>query len=144
MAQNTLVKNVVLVHGAFADGSSWSKVIPLLQAKGLHVRNRIKIEAAVRNARAFLKVKEDFGAFDSYCWRFVGGLSKHNRCKATRQIPTTSSESETFSKDLKQRGFSFVGPTVIYAFMQAVGMVNDHVIDCFRHREILSEAANAD
>jgi len=107
------------------------------------IRNRMKIEAAVRNARAFLKVQEEFGNFDSYCWHFVGGQPKLNRWKATRQIPATSSESETFSKDLKRRGFSFVGPTVAYAYMQAVGMVNDHLIDCFRYREILPEIANA-
>jgi len=100
------------------------------------IRNRMKITAAVRNARALLEVREGFGSFDSYCWRFVGGRPKVNRWKATRQIPATSPESEAFSKDLKQRGFSFVGPTVIYAYMQAVGMVNDHLVDCFRHREL--------
>jgi DNA-3-methyladenine glycosylase I len=101
------------------------------------IRNRMKIEAAVRNARAFLKVQEEFGKFDSYCWQFVGGRPKLNRWKATRQIPATSPESEALSKDLKRRGFSFVGPTVAYAYMQAVGMVNDHLVDCFRYREIL-------
>ena len=107
------------------------------------IRNRMKIEAAVRNARAFLKVQEEFGDFDSYCWNFVGGQPNLNRWKATRQIPATSPESEKFSKDLKRRGFSFVGPTVAYAYMQAVGMVNDHLGDCFRYREILREIANA-
>jgi len=100
------------------------------------IRNRMKIQAAVRNARAFLKVQEEFGEFDSYCWRFVGGRPILNRWKATRQIPATSPESKTFSKDLKDRGFSFVGPTVVYAYMQAVGMVNDHLVDCFRYRKI--------
>ena len=100
------------------------------------IRNRMKIEAAVRNARAFLKIQDELGDFDSYCWRFVGGRPKLNRWKATRQIPATSPESDAFSKDLKQRGFSFVGPTVVYAYMQAVGMVNDHLVDCFRYREI--------
>ncbi len=100
------------------------------------IRNRMKIEAAVRNARAFLKIQEEFGSFDSYCWRFVGGRPKLNRWKILRQIPGTSPESDAFSKDLKHRGFSFVGSTVIYAHMQAVGMVNDHLIDCFRYREI--------
>jgi DNA-3-methyladenine glycosylase I len=107
------------------------------------IRNRMKIEAAVHNARAFLKVQQEFGDFDSYCWNFVGGQPKLNRWKATRQIPATSPESETFSKDLKRRGFSFVGPTVAYAYMQAVGMVNDHLVDCFRYREIQREVANA-
>ena len=102
------------------------------------VRNRMKIEAAVRNARALLAIQEEFGSFDAYCWRFVGGRPKLNRWKAMRDIPATSRESEAFSKDLKHRGFSFVGPTVIYAHMQAVGMVNDHLVDCFRYRQISS------
>jgi len=84
----------------------------------------------------FLKVQEEFGSFDSYCWRFVDGQPKVNRWKIMRQIPATSVESDTFSKDLKRRGFSFVGSTVVYAHMQAVGMVNDHLVDCFRYREI--------
>jgi DNA-3-methyladenine glycosylase I len=112
-------------------------------SSALMARNRMKIEAAVHNARAFLKVQEEFGDFDSYCWNFVGGQPKLNRWKATRQIPGTSPESETFSKDLKRWGFSFVGPTVAYAYMQAVGMVNDHLVDCFRYREIQREVANA-
>jgi DNA-3-methyladenine glycosylase I len=103
------------------------------------IRNRMKIEAAVRNARAFLKIRDVFGDFDSYCWRFVGGRPKLNHWKAVRQIPATSPESEAFSKDLKDRGFSFVGPTVVYAYMQAVGMVNDHVVECFRYREVGKE-----
>lgn len=104
------------------------------------IRNRMKIEAAVHNAGAFLKIQEEFGSFDSYCWRFVNSRPKLNRWKATRQIPATSPESEAFSKDLKQRGFSFVGPTVLYAYMQAVGMVNDHLVDCFRYREIRQDS----
>jgi DNA-3-methyladenine glycosylase I len=107
------------------------------------IRNRMKIEAAVRNARAFLKIQEEFGGFDSYCWRFVGGKPKLGRWKATRQIPATSPESEALSKDLKQRGFSFVGPTVAYAYMQAAGLVNDHLVSCFRYQEILTGVANA-
>ena len=100
------------------------------------IRNRMKIEAAVRNARAFLEIQEEFRDFDSYCWRFVEGRPKLNHWKATRHIPATSHESDAFSKDLNHRGFSFVGPTVVYAYMQAVGMVNDHLVDCFRYREI--------
>ena len=100
------------------------------------IRNRMKIEAAVRNARAFLKIQEEFGSFDSYGWRFVDGRAKLNRWKTTRQIPATSPESDAFSRDLKHRGFSFVGSTVVYAHMQAVGMVNDHLVDCFRYRQI--------
>lgn len=100
------------------------------------IRNRLKIAAAIRNAKAFLAIQDEFGSFDAYCWRFVDGRPKLNRWKAMREIPATSSESDVFSKDLKQRGFSFVGSTVIYAHMQAVGMVNDHLVDCFRYREI--------
>jgi DNA-3-methyladenine glycosylase I len=100
------------------------------------IRNRMKIESAVRNARAFLKIQEEFGSFDSYGWRFVDGRPKLNLWKTTRQIPATSPESDAFSKDLKHRGFSFVGPTVVYAHMQAVGMVNDHLVDCFRYEEL--------
>ena len=99
------------------------------------IRNRMKIEAAVRNARAFLAIQDEFGSFDAYCWRFVSGRPRLNRRKAMREIPATSRESDTFSKDLKRRGFSFVGSTIIYAHMQAVGMVNDHLVGCFRYRE---------
>jgi len=99
------------------------------------IRNRLKIEAAVRNARAFLVIQDEFVSFDAYCWRFVEGRPRLNRWKATREIPATSRESDAFSKDLKRRGFSFVGSTIIYAHMQAVGMVNDHLVGCFRYRE---------
>jgi DNA-3-methyladenine glycosylase I len=100
------------------------------------VRNRLKITAAVKNARAFLAVQKEFGSFDAYCWQFVDGRPRQNRWKSTREIPATTAESDAFSRDLKRRGFTFVGSTVIYAHMQAVGMVNDHLIDCFRHRDI--------
>jgi DNA-3-methyladenine glycosylase I len=100
------------------------------------IRNRMKIESAVRNAQALLAIQEAFGSFDAYCWRFVDGRPKLNRRKVMREIPATSRESDEFSKDLKRRGFRFVGSTIIYAHMQAVGMVNDHLVDCFRYREI--------
>jgi DNA-3-methyladenine glycosylase I len=100
------------------------------------IRNRLKIESAVGNARAFLAIQKEFGSFNVYCWRFVGGRPRMNRWKATRQVPPTSPESDAFSKDLKRRGFRFVGSTIIYAHMQAVGMVNDHLVDCFRYREL--------
>ena len=100
------------------------------------IRNRLKIESAVRNARAFLKLQEEFGSFDDFCWRFVNGKPKRNRWKSIREVPPTSPESDAFSKDLKRRGFNFVGSTIIYAHMQAIGMVNDHLIDCFRYREL--------
>ncbi len=100
------------------------------------IRNRMKIAAAVRNARHFLSVREEFGSFDAYAWRFVDGRPIDNRRKETSDIPATSPQSDAFSKDLKSRGFSFVGSTVIYAHMQAVGMVNDHLVDCFRHGQV--------
>ena len=100
------------------------------------IRNRQKIEAAVRNARAFLAIQEEFGGFDAYSWRLVGGEPKVNRWRVMKQIPATSTESDALSKDLKGRGFTFVGSTVIYAHMQAVGMVNDHLVECFRYREV--------
>ena len=100
------------------------------------IRNRLKIESAVRNARAFLKVQQEFGTFDTYCWRFVDGKPKRNHWKSMQQIPAVSPESDAFSKDLKKRGFNFVGSTIIYAHMQAVGMVNDHLTVCFRYPEL--------
>jgi DNA-3-methyladenine glycosylase I len=100
------------------------------------VRNRLKIAAAVKNARAFLAVQEEFGSFDAYCWRFVNGRPRQNRWNSMRQIPATTAESDTFSRDLKGRGFTFVGSTVIYAHMQAVGMVNDHLVGCFRYHDV--------
>jgi DNA-3-methyladenine glycosylase I len=100
------------------------------------VRNRLKIAAAVQNARAFLAVQDEFGSFNAYCWRFVDGKPRLNRWKSTKQVPATSLESDAFSKDLKRRRFSFVGSTVMYAHMQAVGMVNDHLVGCFRYREV--------
>ena len=111
------------------------RVQKLLLDPGI-IRKRQKIDAAVRNARAFLTIQEEFGTFDEYAWRFVGGQPKVNRWRVIKQIPATSPESDAFSKDLKHRGFSFVGSTVIYAHMQAVGMVNDHLVDCFRYREV--------
>jgi DNA-3-methyladenine glycosylase I len=113
-----------------------SRQIEKLVANPEIIRNRMKIEAAVRNAQAFLEVQEEFGSFDSYCWRFVDGRPKQNRWKVMGEIPATSPESDAFSKDLKRRGFGFVGSTIVYAHMQAVGMVNDHLADCFRYREV--------
>jgi DNA-3-methyladenine glycosylase I len=111
------------------------RILRLLRDPAI-IRNRLKIESAVSNARAFLAAQKEFGSFDAYCWRFVDGRPKVNRWKSMRQIPATSPESDAFSKDLKSRGFRFVGSTIIYAHMQAVGMVNDHMVDCFRYREI--------
>jgi DNA-3-methyladenine glycosylase I len=100
------------------------------------IRNRRKIESAIRNAKAFLRVQEEFGSFNAYVWRFVGGKPKRNRWRRDSQIPAETVESRALSKDLKERGFGFVGPTICYAFMQAVGMVNDHVTSCYRYKEI--------
>ena len=111
------------------------RIEKLLQDPGI-IRNRLKIESTVRNAKAFLKVQQEFGTFDTYCWRFVGGKPKVNKLTSMQQIPATSPESDAFSKDLKQRGFNFVGSTIIYAHIQATGMVNDHLVDCFRYSEL--------
>ncbi|MBM3289552.1 MAG: DNA-3-methyladenine glycosylase I [Candidatus Hydrogenedentes bacterium] len=100
------------------------------------VRNRAKVEASVLNAHAFLAVQKEFGSFDAYIWQFVGGKPKVNAWKSLREIPPHTPESDAMSKDLKKRGFKFVGTTICYAFMQAVGMVNDHTVDCFRYRKV--------
>jgi DNA-3-methyladenine glycosylase I len=102
------------------------------------VRNRLKIQAAIGNARCFLQVQEDFGSFAAYSWAFVGGQPIVNRWRDMKQLPATSPESDAFSKDLKKRGFKFVGSTIMYAHMQATGMVNDHLVTCFRHKEVTS------
>ncbi len=110
------------------------KIESLMKDAGL-VRNRLKLESAVTNARAFLKVVEEFGSFQKYQWGFVNGKPLEGRRKTLKDVPATSPESDAFSKDLKKRGFRFVGSTIIYAHMQAVGMVNDHLSNCFRSKE---------
>jgi DNA-3-methyladenine glycosylase I len=100
------------------------------------IRNRLKVEAAVRNARAFLAVAEEHGSFSRYLWQQAGGKPRQNRWQEMREVPAETDESRALSRDLKRRGFSFVGPTIIYAFMQAVGLVNDHLVTCFRHRQL--------
>ena len=112
-----------------------NKIVQLLSNKGI-IRNRLKIEAAVQNARAFLSVQKEFGNFDTYIWRFIGGKPITNAWKTQEEIPSKTDESIAMSIDLKKRGFKFAGPTICYAFMQAVGMVNDHTVDCFRYHEI--------
>ena len=112
------------------------KVNALLADPGI-IRNRLKVESAVRNARAFLEVQRDFGSFDAYVWRFVGGKTKVNQWRSLKEIPARTTESDAMSKDLLGRGFRFVGPTICYAHMQATGMVNDHMVSCFRYRELL-------
>ena len=110
-------------------------VARLLANPGI-VRNRRKIEAAVQNARAFLQVQAQFGSFDAYIWQFVGGQPRQNGWRSLADVPAKTPESEAMSKDSRQRGFNFVGPTICYSFMQAVGMVNDHTVACFRHAEL--------
>lgn len=100
------------------------------------IRNRLKIQSSIQNAKAFLEVQREFGSFDAYLWRFVGGKPKRNRWRTLAEIPSRTPEAEALSRDLKRRGFKFVGPTICYAFMQAVGLVNDHIVSCFRHAEL--------
>lgn len=116
-------------------GFDAKKVKRLLADPGI-VRNRRKIECTISNARAFLEVQEEYGDFDSYIWSFVGGKPIRNAWKSTFQIPVTSPEAKNMSADLVRRGFKFVGPTICYSHMQAVGMVNDHIVDCFRYSEV--------
>ncbi len=113
---------------------SEKKIETLIQNPGI-IRNRLKITAAVNNAKAFLDIQKEFGSFDAYIWSFVGGKPLQNRWNAMADIPATSPESDALSKDLKQRGLKFVGSTIMYAHLQAAGLVNDHLISCFRYRE---------
>jgi DNA-3-methyladenine glycosylase I len=111
-------------------------VARLLRNNGI-VRNRLKIQSAVGNAKAFLAVQKEFGSFDRYIWQFVGGAPRVNAWRSMKSVPAETAESQAMSKDLRKRGFNFVGPTVCYAFMQAVGIVNDHLVECFRYRELV-------
>ncbi len=114
---------------------SQAKIALLLNDPGI-VRNRLKVESAVINARAFLEVQQEFGSFDTYIWRFVGGKPIQNTWKTMKQVPASTAQSDAMSKDLKRRGFKFVGSTIMYAFMQATGMVNDHTVGCFRWKQV--------
>jgi DNA-3-methyladenine glycosylase I len=111
------------------------KVRQLLKDAGI-IRNRLKVSAAISNAQAFLNVQEEFGSFDNYIWQFVGGKPKQNAWKTHKQVPAKTAESDAMSRDLQKRGFRFVGSTICYAFMQATGMVNDHLVHCFRYEEL--------
>jgi DNA-3-methyladenine glycosylase I len=115
------------------------KIKALLADPGI-IRNRLKVAAAIDNAKAFLAVQKELGSFDAYVWRFVGGKPKRNAWKAHRGLPAKTAESDALSKDLQGRGFRFVGSTICYAFMQATGMVNDHLVDCFRYRGVDSSS----
>ncbi|NOY29048.1 MAG: DNA-3-methyladenine glycosylase I [Planctomycetes bacterium] len=110
------------------------RILKILENPGV-IRNKLKVRSAVTNAQLFLAVQEEFGSFDNYIWQFVEGRTIQNRWQTMKQIPVTTAESDALSKDLKKRGFKFVGSTIMYAHMQAVGMVNDHVVSCFRHKE---------
>jgi len=112
-----------------------AKIAELLANEGI-VRNRLKVQSAIRNAEAFLAVQKEFGSFDRYIWRFTGGRPLENRWRRPGQVPARTPQSDAMSKDLTKRGFTFVGSTICYAFMQAVGLVNDHLVTCFRYREL--------
>jgi DNA-3-methyladenine glycosylase I len=118
------------------------KVKSLLADPGI-IRNRLKIAATIGNARAFLEIQKEFGSFDAYIWRFVDGKPIQNAWKTLKKLPASSAISDTISKDLKKRGFSFVGSTIIYALMQATGLVNDHMVDCFRYSEVANQHRTA-
>jgi DNA-3-methyladenine glycosylase I len=120
---------------------SHAKLDRLLSDPGI-VRNRAKIAAAVQNAKAFLAVQKEFDTFDAYVWRFVGGRPIQNAWRSMKSVPAETPESERMSKDLLKRGFRFVGPTICYAFMQAVGLVNDHIVGCYRYRQVQATAEN--
>ena len=138
----TILKKRDNYHRAFDDFDakrmvrySEKKIASLLNDPGI-VRNRLKVRAAVLNAQAYLKLREEVGSFDQFLWQFVGGKSRRNAWRSMKQLPTRTPESDAMSKALRVRGFKFVGSTICYAFMQAVGMVNDHTTQCFRYRQV--------
>ena len=142
LSWNTILNKRENYRSAFDDfdpatvaGYGDAKVQSLLADAGI-VRNRLKIASAIGNAKAFLKVVEEAGSFDSYIWGFVGGSPINNNRKSMSEVPATTAESDDMTKDLKTRGFKFVGSTICYAYMQATGMVNDHTVDCFRHGQV--------
>lgn len=121
--------------GVIAEYSE-GKIESLLQDAGI-IRNKLKVRSTVTNAQHFLEVQKEFGTFDKYIWQFTGRGALDNKCKKMEDIPVSTPESDEMSKDLKKRGFKFVGTTICYAFMQAAGMVNDHIVTCFRHKEVI-------
>lgn len=138
----TILKRRDAYRAAFADFNpvkvaayTEREVEGLLQNEGI-IRNRLKIASAISNAREFLRVQKECGSFSAYQWQFVGGKPKQNEWQLGADVPAVTKEAEAFSKDLRKRGFRFVGPTIMYAHMQAVGMVNDHTTDCFRYHEV--------
>lgn len=142
LSWSTILKKREGYRKAFADFDvqkvarfSEKKIEKLLQNPEI-VRNKLKVRAAITNAKCFIEIQKEFGSFSSYSWQFVGGKPIVNKWKKMCDVPATSKESDAFSKDLKKRGFKFVGSTIMYAHMQATGMVNDHLVDCFRHKEV--------
>ncbi|MGH7850053.1 MAG: DNA-3-methyladenine glycosylase I [Thermodesulfobacteriota bacterium] len=117
------------------------KTKELLNNPGI-IRNRLKVSSAIKNAKAFLEVRKEFGTFDKYIWQFVDHSTIHNTWKSLKELPAKTSESDIMSKDMKKRGFNFVGSTICYAYMQAAGMVNDHTVECFRHKELKRTSRN--
>lgn len=144
LSWNTILRRREGYRKAFADFDvqkvarfTEKKQEALREDSGI-IRNRLKIASTVTNAQAFIQVQEEFGSFDAYIWRFVDGAPIINRWKTMKEVPASTPVSDAMSKDLKKRGFRFVGTTICYAHMQATGMVNDHTVDCFRHRELVS------
>jgi DNA-3-methyladenine glycosylase I len=142
LSWDTILRKRENYRAAFDGFDPWKvstygedKIAELLGNEGI-VRNRLKVASAVRNAKAFLTVQDEFGGFDPYIWRFVDGEPLVNRWTSLSEVPASTEVSDAMSKDLKKRGFNFVGSTICYAFMQATGMVNDHVVNCFRHGEV--------
>ena len=142
LSWETILRKRAAYHAAFAGfdpaavaAFTARDVTRLLNDEGI-VRNRLKVTSAIANAKAFLAVREEFGSFDAYVWRFVGGRPIRNRWRSMKDVPARTAESDAMSKALAKRGFRFVGSTICYAFMQATGMVNDHLTECFRHKEL--------
>ncbi len=147
LSWSTILKRRAGYRKAFAgfDAAKVARFTParvdkLLTDPGI-IRNRAKVESTVRNARAFLAVQKEFGSFDAYVWGFVGGRPVVNKWRRIGQVPPTSAESDALSKDLRRRGFGFVGPTIVYAHLQAAGLINDHLVSCFRYAELTGDAS---
>jgi DNA-3-methyladenine glycosylase I len=149
LSWSTILRKRANYQRAFADFDAKRvarftpvRIQRLMQDEGI-VRNRLKIESTVTNARAFLAVRDEFGSFDRYVWGFIGGAPRQNAWRRPGQVPARTPESDALSKDLQRRGFRFVGSTICYAFMQATGMVNDHLVGCYRYGELSAKSATA-
>ena len=145
LSWNTIINKRISFRKAFDDFNpvkiskyGESKFNKLMSDPGI-IRNRLKILAAIENAKCFLKVQKEFGSFDKYIWQFTGGKTMVNKWKTLKELPAKTKESDAMSKDLKERGFKFVGSTICYAFMQAAGMVNDHIVTCSRYKEVMGK-----